>query len=384
MQRAQSADHDDQRAAAEEPLPSLRPRPAYRWVALTVAALGLCLGLSIRAAKQSRETIPATRGIPGLSEEAALTNVPLLPEPLPPAPPPERRAFAPPSESWTGAIRDMQHTLSPLHPPMPAPGLSDWLWSHPEPGQTFRQYLASQPPRPTAARHTIYIQLLGHFTPTQQRIIIQTAAYVHRYFNLRVELREPLPLSVVPPLAFRYHHGTRQMHAGTVLADVLAPRLPKDAAAYIAFTAIDLFPAEDWNFVFGEGSLTERVGVWSLARFGDPSSSKEARALALLRTIKTATHELGHMFGMEHCTAHPCNMNGANSLEEGDRWPLQLCPECLAKVLWLTEQDPAAHLRANAEFCAQNRLLQESAGFTRSLVALGQRGIGSGPGSSTE
>lgn len=370
MERAQPAGHLAQRAEPEDPLPSLRPELPFRWIGFTVAALGLCLGLSIRTCQQSRVTTPAGRGIPALSEEAALANVPLLLEPLPPAPPPESRAFVPPSKSWMAAIPGLQHSLSPLHPPMPPPGLSDWLWSHPEPGQTFRQYLASRPPQPTAMRHTIYIQLLGHFTPMQQRIVVQTAEYVHRYFNLRVELREPLPLSVVPPPAFRYHHGTRQMHSGTVLQDVLAPRLPKDAAAYIAFTAIDLFPATEWNFVFGEGSLTERVGVWSVARFGDPSSSKEAQALVLLRTVKTATNELGHMFGMEHCTAHPCNMNGANSLEEADRWPLQLCPECLAKVLWLTQQDAAAHLRASAEFCAKHGLPQESERFARSLVAL--------------
>lgn len=273
MECARPADHGAQRAEPEEPTPSLRPGLPYRWLGLTVAVLGLCLGLSIRTAIQSRITIPVGRGLPALSEEAALA-----------------------------------------------------------------------------------------------------AEYVHRYFNLRVELRESLPLSVVPSLAFRYHHGTRQMHAGTVLRDVLTPSLPQDAAAYIAFTAIDLFPASDWNFVFGEGSLTERVGVWSLARFGDPSSSKAAQALLLLRTIRTATHELGHIFGLEQCTAHPCNMNGANSLEEADRWPLQLCPECLAKVLWLTQQGAAAHLRASAEFCSEHGLLEESERFARSLAVLGTRG----------
>ena len=56
----------------------------------------------------------------------------------------------PPSKSWMAVLPGLQHSLSPLHPPMPPPGLSDWLWSHPEPGQTFRQYLASRSPQPTA------------------------------------------------------------------------------------------------------------------------------------------------------------------------------------------------------------------------------------------
>jgi archaemetzincin len=334
------------------------------------AALGLCLVLSIRTARQSLELPAVPPGTPALSEEAALSNVPLLLEPLPPPPPPERRNFVPPGAAWTAALGRTQQSLSSLHAPMPPPGMSDWLWEHPEPGQTFRQYLASQPPRPTATRHTVYVQLLGHLTPTQQHIVVQTAEYLHHYFNLRVELREPLPLSVIPAAAFRYHQGARQMHSGTVLEEVLAARLPSDAAAYIAFTAIDLFPASDWNFVFGEGSLKGRVGVWSLARFGDPSRSLDSYQLVLLRTLKTATHELGHMFGIAHCTAHPCNMNGANSLEEGDRWPLQLCPECLAKVLWLTQTDAAAHLGASGKFCTDHGLLQEAERFQRSSTAL--------------
>ena len=38
----------------------------------------------------------------------------------------------------------------------------------------------------------------------------------------------------------------------------------------LAITAFDLWPGPGWNFVFGQASLTERVGVWSMARNGDP------------------------------------------------------------------------------------------------------------------
>jgi archaemetzincin len=30
----------------------------------------------------------------------------------------------------------------------------------------------------------------------------------------------------------------------------------------------DLYPEPSWNFVFGQASLNERVGVYSFARYG--------------------------------------------------------------------------------------------------------------------
>ena len=60
----------------------------------------------------------------------------------------------------------------------------------------------------------------------------------------------------------------------------------------------------------------------------------------LLRTLKTATHETGHMFSMAHCTLFECNMCGSNHLPEADRRPLELCPHCLAKLCYATNADP--------------------------------------------
>ena len=51
------------------------------------------------------------------------------------------------------------------------------------------------------------------------------------------------------------------------------PRRPEDAVAVLGLTTSDLWPGEGWNFVFGQASLRDRIGVWSLYRFGDPERS---------------------------------------------------------------------------------------------------------------
>lgn len=262
--------------------------------------------------------------------------------------------------------------LVPLHKRMGKPAPGDWLAAHPEPGQSYEEYIADGPVKPDKKRRVIYVQLLGDFTSTQRKIVVKTAEYMQAYFNLPVQMREPLPLSVVPAKARRKHPawGMDQILSTYVLHDVLAPRLPDDAVAYIAFTSSDLWPGEGWNFVFGQASLSERVGVWSIYRYGDPDASKEAYQLCLLRTLKVGSHETGHMFSMRHCIAYQCNMNGSNHMVEADRCPSWLCPECLAKLCWATDTDPAKHLQSLAAFCKESGLREEQAFYEKSLAAL--------------
>jgi archaemetzincin len=265
--------------------------------------------------------------------------------------------------------------LTPLHTPLGKPQSGDWLASHKEPGQTFRQYLASRPVTPRGKRNVIYIQPLGEFSATQKRLVDETAAYLAVYFSREVKQLKPLGLDVVPAKARRKHPswGMDQILTTYVLDDLLRPKLPAAAAAMIALTASDLWPGEGWNFVFGQASLRNRVGVWSLHRNGDPDKSDDDYRLCLLRTLKTASHEMGHMFSLAHCTAFECNMCGSNNREESDRRPLAECPQCMAKICWACEIDPAARYERLAAYCRQRGLGPEAEFFAESAAALGKR-----------
>ncbi len=226
--------------------------------------------------------------------------------------------------------------LKPLHKPMGKPRPGDWLAQHKEAGQSFELYVASKPVRPLGKRRVIYIQPLGDFTATQKKIIAVTSEFMGVYFNAPVKVKETVPLSAIPESAQRIHPtwGDKQILSTYVLHDFLKPKLPDDAACFIAFTAQDLWPGEGWNFVFGQASLRQRVGVWSMYRFGDPDQNEFTYKLCLMRTLQTAVHETGHMFSISHCIAFECNMCGANNLPESDRRDVWMCPLCAAKVCW--------------------------------------------------
>ena len=72
------------------------------------------------------------------------------------------------------ALRATAERITPLHSAKGKPRAGDWLLSHPEPGQTFDEYLVSRPNRPTATRTTIYIQPLGEFDEKQSPLIDDT------------------------------------------------------------------------------------------------------------------------------------------------------------------------------------------------------------------
>lgn len=262
--------------------------------------------------------------------------------------------------------------LVPLHKTLGRPRPGDWLAEHEESGQTFRQYVRSRPIRPDKTRKMIYIQPLGQFDETQRRIVQTSAEFMEIYFGLPVKVGDDLPLDVIPDDARRTHPswGMKQINSGYVLNAVLPPRLPKNAVASIAFTTSDLWPGKGWNFVFGQASLASRVGVWSLYRFGDPHQSEAAYRLCLRRALQTATHEMGHMFTMHHCIYYECNMCGSNHLQESDRRPMALCPQCLAKLCHATGVDPKSRFEKLIAFCKKHGLKEEQAFYEKSLSAM--------------
>jgi archaemetzincin len=167
-----------------------------------------------------------------------------------------------------------------------------------------------------------------------------------------------MEVKVLPPLAIEAGKFTTRRNPYTGNAQILTSdvlnflkgRVPPDAFCILAVTMEDLYPDPSWNFVFGQASLRERVGIYSFARYdaafyGEPRGTGYETSL-LRRSCKVLAHEAGHMFGLAHCTYFNCLMNGSNHLAESDRRPLHLCPVCLRKLQWSIGFDVLERYRA--------------------------------------
>lgn len=214
--------------------------------------------------------------------------------------------------------------------PLPEPG--DWLSAHTERGQSFDEFRAAQPNRPSEIRRTIYLLPMGQFPKGSSPPLETLRSYAAAFFQLPVKI-----LPGVQEFQPRVNSHTKQVQVLTSsILSFLRERLPDDAFCLLGVTMEDLYPDPAWNFVFGQASLSTRVGIYSFARY-DPEflggeRPEKFRSLLLLRSCKVLTHETGHMFGLQHCIYFDCVMAGANHLAEADAHPVHLCPICLRKL----------------------------------------------------
>jgi archaemetzincin len=243
----------------------------------------------------------------------------------------------------------------------------DWLHAHREVGQTAAAYQRSRPVRPGRRWKAFDLQPLGDFSAGQGRLVTLTADYVGRFFGLPVRVLDPLPLASVPAWARRVHPAwnVEQVLTGYLLDEVLIPRRPRDSVGMVALTNVDLYPDASWDFVFGQASMGERVGVWSLFRAGELDNGPQAFRVGLRRTISTAAHEVGHMLSMPHCIAYECALNGSNHREEADARPLDLCPVCLQKLAWNVGCDPEERLERLVAFVREHGLHDDAEALER-------------------
>jgi archaemetzincin len=124
-----------------------------------------------------------------------------------------------------------------------------------------------------------------------------------------------------------YNPTRKQYHSTKILKEML-DQIPPDVLKMIGITSSDLF-IPILTFVFGEAQLDGKVGIVSSARlqqefYGLPPN----QALLQRRLIKEIKHELGHTFGIVHCSLRECVMSVANNIADVDSKGISFCEGC--------------------------------------------------------
>jgi archaemetzincin len=134
--------------------------------------------------------------------------------------------------------------------------------------------------------------------------------------------RDVVAVARIPWPSHAFSRQRDQWRAALIL-DALADAKRADWLRLLGIADVDLY-APNLNFVFGEADERRGVAVFSTARLrlGAENTDRLRR-----RAATEAIHELGHTFGLMHCSRPSCVMWFSNSLAETDRKDVRPCAE---------------------------------------------------------
>lgn len=125
-----------------------------------------------------------------------------------------------------------------------------------------------------------------------------------------------------------YNHQRGQYSAESFLKFLDTPK--EGNIRLLGITDVDLY-IPDLNYVFGLADKSRDVSLISISRF------KKGNGKVVERAVKTAIHELGHIYGLVHCHDNKCVMYFSYNLLDTDYKGKEFCIKCQktfdAKVL---------------------------------------------------
>jgi len=133
----------------------------------------------------------------------------------------------------------------------------------------------------------------------------------------------------LPPGSFE---SRRNQYYSTMILKEMLGNVPRDALKLLGVTDKDLcIPI--LTYVFGEAQVGETAAVVSLARLRQEHYGLAPdRPLLLERLRKECLHELGHTFGLFHCTSRECVMYLSNTVVDVDTRGRDFCTGCQTVV----------------------------------------------------
>lgn len=234
---------------------------------------------------------------------------------------------------------NIKYLTSHLYEYLPKPLPDEWLSVNHEKGQTFKQFLCDIKKNvPNLNAKIICHQInIGNKRVTDQ-IANGLVEIISLLFNMSIEIGETLVLNEDNYKKFIRNADYGKQFQVSKIFSILHSKRNNTNEYLIGLTMNDIYDA-DWkdnSFVFGCGDFETKSCVCSLARYEPPFVDAEKREeWRLKRVFALVCHEIGHMFGLEHCIYYKCLMNGANSMDEEEKTPLFFCPVCLQKLNYL-------------------------------------------------
>ncbi len=164
-------------------------------------------------------------------------------------------------------------------------------------------------------------------------VIISFGYFEHKFpCNMCAEVEQEFRVPTFPreghlDLSEFFDPARKQYDANKLLKEIDA-RFATDNQKILALCNVDLF-IPILTFIFGQAFLNGRSGIASAYRLrNEHYGLKPDDKILTDRLRKEVIHELGHTFGLYHCTNPVCVMRSSTYVEDIDQKEWKFCAKC--------------------------------------------------------
>jgi len=141
-------------------------------------------------------------------------------------------------------------------------------------------------------------------------------------FDSNVEIRNK-----VSSLQYAYNAARSQYKSPSLLARLRCIK-KRRGDKILGVVDVDLY-SPGYDFVYGEADIKAGVTTLSINRLiSEERNIPQKSSLYAERIIREATHEIGHLYGLGHCSYQKCVMRTCTCLDEVDEAGGGLCVAC--------------------------------------------------------
>ncbi len=147
-------------------------------------------------------------------------------------------------------------------------------------------------------------------------------------------------LDEILPVPSEAYDEKRQQHRSDIILTAICAQTVKQRTLdrILGVIDTDIF-VSPLSYVFGQAEYPGKAALISLHRLRQEFYNKKPDTdLFAERTTKEAVHELGHTFGLQHCSNPFCVMYFSNSIFDTDRKQSLFCSKCYMKVETKTDE----------------------------------------------
>lgn len=119
------------------------------------------------------------------------------------------------------------------------------------------------------------------------------------------------------------YNPLRQQYNATAILNDIAKKKNDNDGYKLCLVNVDIY-AQNMNFIFGLANPLRKTAIVSTYRLTGKHKNE--------RIAKEIVHELGHLFGLGHCTDNKCIMRFSKTVEDTDDKEKAFCQDCRSKI----------------------------------------------------